>query len=74
LLNITTKKPQWQPQGQLNLRANTEQQYRGSFEYTAPLNDQLAYRLAIAHEDNQSFRDEVNSERWFFTAVKLENL
>ena len=67
LLNITTKKPQWQPQGQLNLRANTEQQYRGSFEYTAPLNDQLAYRLAIAHEDNQSFRDEVNSERWFFS-------
>ncbi|MCU4413572.1 TonB-dependent siderophore receptor [Acinetobacter sp. WU_MDCI_Axc73] len=67
LLNITAKKPQWEPQGQVYLRANTEQQYRGSFEYTAPINDQLAYRFAIAHEDNHSFRDYVRSDRWFFS-------
>lgn len=67
LINITTKKPQWQPQGEINLRANTEEKYRGSFEYTAPINDQVAYRLAVAHEDNQSFRDYVNSDRWFFS-------
>ena len=67
LLNINTKKPQWEAQSELNLRTTTEQQYRGSFEHTAPINDQIAYRVAIAHEDNQSFRDHVSSERWFFS-------
>lgn len=67
LLNITAKKPQWEPQGEVYLRGNTEDKYRSSFEYTAPINDQVAYRFAVAHEDNQSFRDYVNSERWFFS-------
>lgn len=67
LINITAKKPQWEPQGQIYLRGNTEDKYRGSFEYTGPINDQIAYRFAVAHEDNQSFRDYVNSERWFFS-------
>lgn len=67
LLNITAKKPQWEPQGKVYLRANTEEKYRGSFEYTAPINDQLAYRFAVAHEDNQSFRNAVYSERWFIS-------
>lgn len=67
LLNITAKKPQWEPQGEVYLRANTEEKYRGSFEYTAPINDEVAYRFAVAHEDNQSFRDHVNSERWFIS-------
>lgn len=67
LLNINTKKPQWEAHSELYLRANSEEQYRASFEHTAPINDQLAYRFAIAHEDNQSFRDHVSSERWFFS-------
>lgn len=67
LLNITAKKSQWEPQGKVYLRANTEEKYRGSFEYTAPINDQLAYRFAVAHEDNQSFRNAVYSERWFIS-------
>lgn len=58
---------QWEPQGKAYLRANTEEKYRGSFEYTAPINDQLAYRFAVAHEDNQSFRNAVYSERWFIS-------
>lgn len=67
LLNITAKKPLWEPQGEFYLRANTEEKYRGSLEYTAPINDQVAYRLAVAYEDNKSFRDYINSERWFFS-------
>lgn len=67
LLNITAKKPLWESQGEFYLRANTEEKYRGSLEYTAPINDQVAYRLAVAYEDNKSFRDYINSERWFFS-------
>lgn len=65
LLNITTKKPKWEKQGKVNLRVNSQEQYRVSFEHTAPIQDNLAYRIAIAGEDNQSFRDYVYSKHWF---------
>lgn len=67
LLNINSKKPQWESESEIHLRANSQEQYRISLEHTAPINDTLAYRFAMAHEDNQSFRDHVSSERWFFS-------
>ncbi|RZF51175.1 TonB-dependent siderophore receptor [Acinetobacter halotolerans] len=67
LLNINSKKPQWESESEIHLRATSQEQYRISLEHTAPINDTLAYRFAMAHEDNQSFRDHVSSERWFFS-------
>lgn len=67
LLNLNSKKPQWQNENEVNLRANSLEKYRISIEHTAPINDELAYRFAIAHEDNQSFRENVSSKRWFFS-------
>ncbi len=67
LLNINTKKPEWERSSEVNLRANSLEKYRASFEHTAPISDAVAYRIAVAHEDNQSFRDHVQSERWFFS-------
>jgi iron complex outermembrane receptor protein len=67
LLNLNSKKPEWQNASEINLRANSHEQYRISIENTAPLSDELAYRFAVAHEDNQSFRDHVSSKRWFFS-------
>lgn len=64
-LNITTKKPKWAPETQLSLRATTLDEYRFSLDHTASANDQLAYRMAVAVENNQSFRDVVSSERLF---------
>lgn len=67
LLNLNSKKPEWQNASEINLRVNSHEQYRISIENTAPLSDELAYRFAVAHEDNQSFRDHVSSKRWFFS-------
>ncbi|ANF83291.1 ligand-gated channel protein (plasmid) [Acinetobacter sp. NCu2D-2] len=64
-LNVTTKKPQWTPETVLNLRGTTQDEYRLSLEQTAPISDALAYRMAVAIEDNQSFRDHVSSQRLF---------
>lgn len=64
-LNITTKKPSWNSASALNFRASSLEEYRFSAEHTAPINQQVAYRLGIAVEDNQSFRDHVSSERLF---------
>lgn len=65
LLNVTTKKPSWDSQTIVNTQLNSDEQYRLSVEHTAPINDQLAYRIAIAGEDNQSFRDHVETQRLF---------
>lgn len=64
-LNVTTKKPKWTSETTLNLRGTTQDEYRLSLEQTAPISDALAYRIAAAMEDNQSFRDHVSSQRLF---------
>lgn len=64
-LNVTTKKPQWAAATELNLRGTTLDEYRLSLEQTAPIHDALAYRMAVAIEDNDSFRDHVISQRLF---------
>lgn len=66
LLNITTKKPTWQSETEIYLHASSLDDYRMSVEHSAPVNDEVAYRLAIAWEDQQSFRDHVSSQRLFF--------
>nr|WP_213030480.1 TonB-dependent siderophore receptor [Acinetobacter marinus] len=65
VLNINSKQPQWDTENRVTLRASSQEEYRVSAERTAPINDQLAYRIAVAHEDNQSFRDHVSSEQLF---------
>lgn len=64
-LNINTKQPKWQTQNELDLRGTTQQEYRVSLDRTAALNEQLAYRLGLAYENNQSFREHVNSQHYF---------
>lgn len=64
-LNVTTKKPQWNKATELNLRGTTLDEYRLSLEHTAPVNDELAYHMAVAVEDNHSFRNHVTSQRLF---------
>ncbi|MEB3766637.1 TonB-dependent siderophore receptor [Acinetobacter sp. MD2] len=64
MLNITTKQPEWQPQHELNVSASTLQQYRIALDSTAAINDVLAYRMGIAYENNQSFRDDVNHQHY----------
>ncbi|MDO4223374.1 MAG: TonB-dependent siderophore receptor [Acinetobacter sp.] len=64
-LNVSSKKPQWHHAGEINARVQSEEQYRLSFEHTAPLHEQLAYRIALSGEHNQSFRDYVYSKQLF---------
>lgn len=63
LVNIITKQPKWEKETIVNARLNTQEKYRLSLEYNQPVNDNLAYRVAIAGEDNQSFRDHVKNNR-----------
>lgn len=65
VMNITTKQPEWQSEKEFTVSGNTQQQYRISLDSNNAINDALAYRLGVAYEDNQSFREHVNNQHYF---------
>ncbi|QNW96213.1 TonB-dependent siderophore receptor [Acinetobacter seifertii] len=65
IMNITTKQPEWTPKNEVSLSGSTLEEYRASLDSTGALNDAVAYRLGLAYENNQSFRDHVDSQHYF---------
>ncbi|MCL1074702.1 TonB-dependent siderophore receptor [Shewanella dokdonensis] len=66
-INIITKKPQFSPAGYVQLSAASYDHYRAEADYTNAINEQLAFRVNGAYEDNGSFRDTIHSKKWFFS-------
>lgn len=65
IMNITTKQPEWTQKNEVSLSGSTLEEYRASLDSTGALNDALAYRLGLAYENNQSFRDQIDSQHYF---------
>lgn len=65
IMNITTKQPEWQPKGSFSLSGSTLEEYRAALDATGAVNQALAYRLGLAYENNQSFRDHVDSQHYY---------
>ena len=63
-VNITTKKPLFQPAQTVSVSAGSHDAYRGTADITGPVNDQIAYRVNAATEKAHSYRDEVGAERY----------
>lgn len=70
-INILTKKPQFAQQGYFQLTMGSWNSYRAEGDYTNAVNEQLAFRVNGAYEDNESFRDYINSEKIIFTPSLL---
>jgi len=66
-LNIVSKRPLWSPAHSVQLRAGSHNSYRAALDTSAPLNERVAYRLNVATENDQSFRDYIRSKRWVIT-------
>lgn len=65
IMNITTKQPEWTQKNEVSLSGSTLEEYRASLDSTGALSDAVAYRLGLAYENNQSFRDHVDSQHYF---------
>lgn len=63
ILNIVTKRPQWKPANAVEAYAGSHAYRRGALDSTGPLGENLAYRLNVAVEDRDSFRDFVSAQR-----------
>lgn len=62
-LNIVSKRPLWKAAHSVEGYVGSYGQKRGAFDSTGPIGDSFAYRLNVAVEDRDSFRDHVRAER-----------
>lgn len=65
-LNIVTKKPAWKAAHSVEGYVGSHGLKRGAFDSTGPIGEDFAYRLNVAVEDRDSFRDHVGAERRVF--------
>ena len=67
IVNLVTKQPLREPFYKIAFTAGSFDFYRPSLDFSAPLteNGNLAYRLNAAYENAGSFRDGVETERFF---------
>ncbi len=62
-LNVVSKSPRWNAGQVVDLRAGSHGLARAAFDSTGPLGDRFAYRLNVAAEHRDGFRDFVGNER-----------
>ena len=63
-INLVTKRPKFETQGEFKIAAGSFDTYRADIDYTTPLSDQFAVRLVGFYEDAESFRDTIATERY----------
>jgi len=71
LINLVTKKPLSNPYYAIEFTAGSYSFYRTTLDFSAPLtsNGSLAYRLNVAYENADSFRDKIENERFLIAPV-----
>ncbi len=67
ILNLVTKKPQFEKGGEIGFRAGSYQFYKPTLDMYGAINNSknLAYRINTSYEKANSYRDEVKSERFY---------
>ncbi len=66
-VNITTKKPRFDPAYSVEASVGSFGMVRGAVDLTGAISETLAYRLNAAHERSDSFRDTLETERSFIS-------
>jgi len=62
-LNVVSKRPLWQSAHAVEAYVGSRNLKRLAFDSTSPVGDSFAYRLNVAVEDKDSFRDYVSAKR-----------
>jgi iron complex outermembrane recepter protein len=65
ILNMVTKEPRFNFGGEVSLRAGSYDLYKPAIDVYGPLSKSLAYRINGTFESAGSFRDGVNSKRYY---------
>ncbi|MGY2132196.1 TonB-dependent siderophore receptor [Hymenobacter sp. HD11105] len=67
VINLVTKKPQFQSGGQIGMRVGSYSFYKPTLDVYGAINnsEHVAFRLNTSYENSQSFRDGVTGERFY---------
>ncbi len=73
-INIVTKEPKFTSEHSIKTDVGSYDFYRMALDSTAPINDNLAYRLNVATEKKGSFRDHIESQRYIVAPSLLYSI
>lgn len=76
VLNLVTKKPQFERGGEITMRIGSYDFYKPSIDVYGSLNSKktIAFRVNTSYEKSRSFRDIVNAERFYVNPSLLFKL
>ncbi|MBO6184434.1 MAG: TonB-dependent siderophore receptor [Chryseobacterium sp.] len=74
VINMITKKPRFDFGGSVGLNAGSWNSYKPTVDMYGPLTKNIAFRVNGAYEYAESFRDVVQSEKYYFNPSFLFNL
>lgn len=71
ILNLVTKKPQFENGGSLSLRTGSFDLYKPALDLYGPITKNIAYRFNGTYESANSYRNQVSSDRYYFNPSVL---
>jgi iron complex outermembrane receptor protein len=74
VINMITKKPKFNFGGSVGMNAGSWNSYKPTVDLYGPLSKNIAFRVNGAYEYAESFRDVVQSEKYYFNPSFLFNL
>lgn len=74
IVNMVTKQPKFNFGGEVSMRTGSFDLYKPSFDVYGPLSSSVAYRVNGTYEKAGSYRDGVNSERYYVNPSLLFKL
>jgi iron complex outermembrane receptor protein len=74
VINMVTKKPQFESGGEVAMRYGSYNMYKPSFDVYGPVSQDLAFRLIGTYENDGSYRSHVYTERKYVNPSLLFNL
>ncbi|MDR4893371.1 MULTISPECIES: TonB-dependent siderophore receptor [unclassified Chryseobacterium] len=74
VINMITKKPKFNFGGSIGLNGGSWNSYKPTVDIYGPLSKNVAFRINGAYEHAESFRDVVESEKYYFNPSFLFNL
>jgi len=74
VINMITKKPKFNFGGSVGLNGGSWNSYKPTVDIYGPLSKNVAFRINGAYEHAESFRDVVESEKYYFNPSFLFNL
>ena len=74
VVNLITKKPRFNFGGSVGFNAGSWNSYKPTVDFYGPISEKVAFRVNGAYETAESFRDVVESQKYYFNPSFLFNI